>query len=147
MTESVVFSQQAKEEAELLDLVEPGLSTPELTSAASSSDEPGNLFVIGFFFLLSSPPPPPPPHRVFFHIQISKTHLRCLCCGMCSFHFSAKLCSNIICRSKVSIKKARKDIQKPYSCMFYTVSFFICIEDIAIYVFSGYGVRPWKLNQ
>ena len=42
MTETVVFSQQAKEEAELLDLVEPGLSTPELTSAASSSDEPGN---------------------------------------------------------------------------------------------------------
>ena len=124
MTETVVFSQQAKEEAELLDLVEPGLSTPELTSAASSSDEPGNLFVKGFFFLSPPPPPPPPP-----------------------FHFSAKLCSNIICRSKVSIKKARKDIQKPYSCMFYTVSFFICIEDIAIYVFSGYGVRPWKLNQ
>ena len=64
MTETVVFSQRAKEEAELLDLVEPGLSTPELTSAASSSDEPGNLFVIGFIYFLSPPPPP----TVFFFI-------------------------------------------------------------------------------
>ena len=29
----------------------------------------------------------------------------------------------------------------------FTVPFFIRIEDIAIYVFSGYGVRPGKLNQ
>ena len=63
VTEIVVFCQQAEEEAELLDQVEPGLSTPELTSAASSSDEPGNLFVLGFFFYL---PLLPPPNCVFF---------------------------------------------------------------------------------
>ena len=56
VTEIVVFCQQAEEEAELLDQVEPGLSTPELTSAASSSDEPGNLFVLGFFSISPSSP-------------------------------------------------------------------------------------------
>ena len=146
MTEIVVFCQQAKEEAELSDQVEPGLSTPELTSAASSSDEPGNLFVLGFFFYL----PLLPPQLCFFHIQISKTsvaaNLRCLFVACAVSIFLLNYVAILFAGPKSLLRKHVK-IYRNVTPVCFTVSFFICIEDIAIYVFSGYGVRPGKLNQ
>ena len=82
------------------------------------------------------------------HLYITKTciaaNLWCICCGMCSFHFSANLSYiSIICKSKVLWRKHIQILYRNVTavcCCFNVFCFFYAC--IAIYVFSGHGVNP-----
>ena len=55
------------------------------------------------------------------HLYITKTSIAAnlwrICCGMCSFHFSANLSDiGIICKSKVSVKKSHSDVVQKQDC-------------------------------